>query len=106
MMKKSKLFFTMFVMFNISLQTFAQNVGISSAAIVPDVSSMLEIRAANKGLLIPQVPLTGINDALTIASPATSLLVYCTGTGGLSPAGYYYNTGTPLAPVWKCLTSR
>jgi hypothetical protein len=78
-----------------------QNVGISSGVIVPDGSSMLEVRTANKGILIPQVPLTGINDAGTIGSPATSLLVYCTGTGGLTPAGYYYNSGTPFAPVWK-----
>ena len=99
-MKKSKFFFTMFVMLNISLQTFAQSVGISSAVIVPDVSTMLEVRATNKGILIPQVPLTGVNDAITIASPATSLLVYCTGTGGLSPAGYYYNSGTPASPNW------
>jgi hypothetical protein len=28
------------------------------------------------------------------------LLVYNTGTGGLSPAGYYYNAGTPSAPNW------
>ena len=100
MMKKSKLFFTMFVMLNISLQTFAQNVGISSVVIVPDPSSMMEVRATNKGILIPQVALTGINDAVTITSPATSLLVYCTGTGGLSPAGYYYNSGTPVLPNW------
>jgi len=80
---------------------FGQNVGISSAAIVPDISSMLEVQATNKGILIPRIALTGINDALTIATPATSLMVYCTGTGGLTPAGYYYNSSTTVAPVWK-----
>jgi hypothetical protein len=28
------------------------------------------------------------------------LLVYNTGTGGLSLVGYYYNTGTAAAPNW------
>jgi hypothetical protein len=28
------------------------------------------------------------------------LLVYNLGSGGLAPAGYYFNAGTPAAPVW------
>jgi len=78
----------------------AQAIGIGSTVFTPDASAMLEVRATNKGLLIPQVALTGVNDATTISSPATSLLIYNTGTGGLSPAGYYYNAGTPAAPNW------
>ena len=74
--------------------------GIESTSITPDASAMLEVRATNKGLLIPQVALTGVNDATPISSPATSLLVYNTGTGGLSPAGYYYHAATPAAPNW------
>ena len=35
-----------------------------------------------------------------LPSPATSLLVYNLGTGGLSPAGYYYNSGTSASPAW------
>jgi hypothetical protein len=54
---------------------------------------MLDIDANNKGLLIPRVALTSATDATTISSPATSLLVYNTGTGGLTPAGYYYWDG-------------
>lgn len=79
---------------------FTQNVGISNTAITPDVSAGMEVRYTNKGVLIPRVALTSVTDAATIATPATSLLVYCTGTGGLSPAGYYYNSGTPAAPNW------
>ncbi|MCX7728477.1 MAG: hypothetical protein N2203_03295, partial [Bacteroidia bacterium] len=54
----------------------------------------------NKGLLIPRVSLNSSIDAVTISSPATSLLVYNTGTGGLTPAGYYYNAGTSASPNW------
>ncbi|MCX7955178.1 MAG: hypothetical protein N3A01_08325 [Bacteroidales bacterium] len=66
----------------------------------PDVSAALHIKYTNKGLLIPQVALTGTNDATTIATPAKGLLVYNTGTGGLTPAGFYYNAGTPTSPNW------
>jgi len=88
------------VVFTASLQVFTQAIGVGANVFTPDASAMLEVRATNKGILIPQVALTGVNDATTIASPATSLLVYNTGTGGLSPAGYYYNAGTPAAPKW------
>jgi hypothetical protein len=83
-----------------SLQVFTQAIGVGANVFTPDPSAMLEVRATNKGILIPQVALTGVNDGTTISSPATSLLVYNTGTGGLSPAGYYYNAGTPAAPNW------
>jgi hypothetical protein len=79
---------------------YAQGVGIGSTAFMPDPSAMLEIRADNKGLLIPRVALIDPTDATTIPNPATSLLVYNTNTaGGLTP-GYYYNAGTPASPNW------
>jgi hypothetical protein len=55
----------------------------------------LDIRDfTNKGLLIPRIALTGPTDVVTIPGPANSLLVYNTGTGGLTPAGYYYWDGS------------
>ena len=42
----------------------------------PDASAALEVRAANKGLLIPQVSLTAITDGTTIPTPANGLLVF------------------------------
>jgi hypothetical protein len=82
----------------------AQSVGISTGVIVPDASSMMEVQAINKGVLIPRVALTATNLAGPIALPATSLLVYNTATAGLSPndviPGYYYNSGTPAVPNW------
>ncbi|AZA82873.1 hypothetical protein C1637_17995 [Chryseobacterium lactis] len=66
----------------------------------PDKSAVLDINSSNKGVIFPKIALTSSTDATTILSPATGLLIYNTGSGGLSPAGYYYNTGTPAAPVW------
>jgi len=78
----------------------AQSVGVGSNAFIPDPSAGLEIQFSNKGVLIPQVALSSVSDAATIVSPATSLLVFNTGTGGLTPAGYYYNAGSAAAPNW------
>ena len=72
----------------------AQNVGIGASTFTPDASAGLEIQFTDKGLLIPRVALTSITDQTTIPSPATSLLVYNLGTGGLTPAGYYYWDGS------------
>jgi hypothetical protein len=73
----------------------AQNVSISPTGNAPDNSAALDIRDfTNKGLLIPRIALTSNTDVTTIPSPALSLLVYNTGTGGLTPAGYYYWDGS------------
>jgi len=76
--------------------SFAQNVAINADATLPNSSAMLDVKSTNKGLLIPRVALTGTGDVSTIATPATSLLIYntanITGAGGVTP-GYYYWTG-------------
>lgn len=69
----------------------------------PNASSVLEVSSSNKGIIIPQVTLTGTKDAITISNPANSLMVYCVGGGGL-PEGYYYNKGTSASPVWTRVT--
>jgi hypothetical protein len=56
------------------------------------------VSASDKGFLPPRVALTGISDTSTISSPATGLLVYCTGTGGLT-SGYYFWNGTAWATI-------
>ncbi|MBC7915909.1 MAG: tail fiber domain-containing protein [Pyrinomonadaceae bacterium] len=69
-------------------------VGIGTSTLA--ASAALEVNSSTKGLLIPQVALTGTNVAGPVTSPATSLLVYNTATVGggfaVSP-GYYYWTG-------------
>jgi hypothetical protein len=57
----------------------------------PDPSAQLHIESTTKGLLIPRVTSTS-----AVTSPATGLMVYQTGG---SP-GFYYNSGTAIAPVW------
>ena len=78
------------------------NIGMGTAT--PDASATLDVSSTKKGLLIPRVTLQSTTDAATIASPATSLLVYNTTSAGsgstaVSP-GYYYNSGTPASPMW------
>ena len=94
---QTTLFFLVFV-----TNSFAQ-VGIGTTT--PDASSALDVAATNKGLLVPRVALTSSTDTATIASPATSLLVYNSATAGTSPntvsPGYYYFNGTQ----WERLTN-
>jgi hypothetical protein len=77
------------------IQGYAQT-GIGTSA--PHTSAKLEVAATDKGFLPPRVALTGIYDTSTIPSPATGLLVYCTGTGGLT-SGYYFWNGTAWATI-------
>ena len=92
-----KSIFIFCLLFIITISIKAQ-VGIGTTN--PIGSSMLEINATNKGVLIPRVTLTGSTDATTIASPANSLLVYNTATTSDVVPGYYYNSGTTSSPVW------
>lgn len=69
-------------------------VGIATTSITPHASAMLEVRAANMGILIPNVALTGTTDAITVASPATSLFVYNTATVSDVTPGFYYWDGS------------
>jgi hypothetical protein len=57
----------------------------------PDASAKFQIDATDKGFLAPRVALTSLTDNTTIASPATGLMVYCNGTGGLEEGFYYWN---------------
>lgn len=66
----------------------------------PSSSSALEIRSNNSGLLIPRISLISTTDNTTIASPATSLLVYNTSSSNDVTPGFYYWEGS-----WKSLKS-
>ena len=90
---------TILLIFFLGIQLKAQtgNVGVGTTS--PDASAKLDVTASNKGVLLPQVDLQSIDDAATITSPATSLLVWNTGaTWG--DASYYYNDGTTGTPNW------
>ncbi len=76
----------------------AQNVAINGTGALPDPSAMLDVNAADKGILIPRVALTDVTVAAPVTTPSTSLLVFNTATAGVSPndvtPGYYYWNGT------------
>jgi hypothetical protein len=94
-LKKSIFVFCLLIILTTSIKA---QVGIGTNS--PNESSKLEINATNKGVLIPRLTLTGSTDATTIATPATSLLVYNTATTSDVVPGYYYNSGTSGSPVW------
>lgn len=71
----------------------AQSVGINSTGDPADNSAILDVTSTSKGVLIPRLTSGEIG---SIANPATGLLVYRT----TSPAGFYYNSGTPSVPNW------
>ena len=77
----------------------AQNLGINTTGSVANTSAALDVDFTNKGVLIPRVALSSLTDAVTVANPATSLLVYS--KGGAIADGYYYNSGTSVAPIWS-----
>ena len=98
-MKMTSRFIAVFLL-AVSISAQAQ-VGINSTGANPDNSAMLDVSAANKGLLIPRIALTGTNDVTTVISPAASLLVYNTATvSDVTPGFYYYN-----GAVWKRIGS-
>ena len=102
-MKKTCKIFLVAAMLLASTYASQAQVGINSTGNAPNSSAMLDVTAANKGVLIPNVELTGTTDAITISNPALSLLVYNTRTMSDVTPGYYYNSGTPGSPVWTRL---
>ncbi|WP_412468552.1 hypothetical protein [Pedobacter sp. KLB.chiD] len=71
-------------------------------------SAVLDVEAANKGVLLPRVALTGLTDVTTVPSAANALTVFNTATAGTSPnnviPGYYYwNAG---AATWVRLNDQ
>jgi hypothetical protein len=83
----------MLIMFSAFCFTIAHaQVGVGTTT--PDNSAQLEVSATNKGMLVPRM--TSAQIAL-IPSPAPALMVYQ--TNGV--AGFYYNAGTSVAPVWR-----
>lgn len=72
---------------------YGQNVGINTDGSAPDNNAMLDIKATNKGLLIPRVSITNLNAiAPIVGGGIESLLVYNTNT--TTGKGYYYWNGS------------
>ncbi|MDY0343570.1 MAG: hypothetical protein RBR28_08350 [Lentimicrobium sp.] len=64
----------------------------------PDNSAMLDVKSTVRGLLAPRMTQAQRN---AIASPATGLLIFQSN----NTPGYYFNSGTPAAPVWVLVGS-
>ncbi len=85
----------------LSASVQAQGVGINDDNTTPDNSAMLDVKSAEKGLLIPRLALTSTAVAAPVAAPATALLVYNTQTAGDVTPGFYYWNGA----IWVRLAS-
>ncbi len=70
-----------------------QNTRVGIGTPNPDSSAILELSTSNKGFLPPRIDLNSTTDTVTIANPATGLLVFNTGMGALATKGYYYWDG-------------
>ncbi len=77
---------TTLLIINVSLISFAQNVGIGT--LTPEASAKLEISSSNSGLLIPRMNKAQRN---AITTPAQGLLVFQNAPD--SVGFYYYNSG-------------
>ena len=95
-MKQLTIFFSLVFL---PLINSAQGVKILPHPGNPDPSAILETQDTTRGVLMPRVNLQNSTDAVTISNPATSLMVFNTGTT-LAPTGFYYNAGTPQSPQW------
>lgn len=58
----------------------------------PDKSAAVDIVSSKRGLLIPRINITNLNNAAPVSNPATSLFVYNTNT--TSGEGFYYWDGS------------
>ncbi|MBL7937608.1 MAG: hypothetical protein JNM51_17525 [Bacteroidia bacterium] len=98
--KKQMITFVFIIACNFSL--FSQNIGINATGSTPNVSAGLDIDFSNKGLLIPRVSLTSVNDVITIPTPTLSLLVFNNDSAGTAPnnvvPGFYYWNGIKWIP--------
>ncbi|MCX7768635.1 MAG: hypothetical protein N2110_06400, partial [Flavobacteriales bacterium] len=93
-MKKIFLFLALYIFF--SSRSVAQGVGVNTDGSNPDPSAILDVKATDKGLLVPRVHLTDVTSQSPITSPATGLLVYNTNpsvTGG-NGVGFYVWLGS------------
>ncbi|NQX96299.1 MAG: tail fiber domain-containing protein [Flavobacteriales bacterium] len=86
--KHSKI--TLIIIFLVaSVTSFAQNVSINGNGSIADPSAMLDVKATDKGILIPRM--TAVQ-RLAIVTPATGLMVYQTN----NVTGFWYYDGA----VW------
>ncbi|MBS7256612.1 autotransporter outer membrane beta-barrel domain-containing protein, partial [Flavobacterium branchiicola] len=74
----------------IILGTYSMHSQVGIGTKDPHKSSQLEVSASDKGVLIPNVALTSLTDAVTIKEAKESLLVFNITNNTLIVPGYYY----------------
>jgi hypothetical protein len=85
-------FLSLLVMMIGSQRLYAQGVGISESSITPDASSILELRSASRGFILPRLA-TG-----SISTPAFGMLIY-NGTTTGNFLSFYNGSWITLAPL-------
>ena len=88
-MNKKILLFALLIF--VSITNIQAQVGINSDGSAPDASAMLDVKSNDKGILIPRMDDTAMNN---IATPATGLMVYNT-----TENDFYYYDGSNWTPV-------
>jgi len=84
----------------IAINTIGANADNSAALdISSPATASTGASGSRQGVLIPRVSLASITDVGGFYTPATSLLVYNDGTGGLTPAGFCYWNGTQWVQI-------
>jgi hypothetical protein len=93
-MKKNILpFIFIITMFSANQLAAQTGIAINSDGSAADASAMLDVKATDKGMLVPRMTHA---QKILIATPATGLMIYQTdGT-----PGFYFNSGTSGTPVW------
>lgn len=93
------------IIFSVFFLTMGLQAQVGIGTTTPDASSILDINATDKGVLIPQVSLSDVSDTMLdgLNTAATGLLIYNTnaGTVGGSGVGYYYFNGS----IWERLVT-
>lgn len=91
---KTALFIALLTMLGYNVNAQNKELKVGSNPTIKQPSAVLEVESANKGVLMPRVALTNINDTATIPAPANALTVFNTATAGIAPndvtPGYYY----------------
>lgn len=78
----------------LAVSNLSSQISLNTDGSAADGSAIVDIKATNKGLLVPRIALTGTSDVATISSPATSLMVYNTATASDVTPGYYFWSGS------------
>lgn len=94
---------------NALAQTKIKDGTISSTA-KPDGNAILELESNNKGLLLPRVALTGLNNAAPLSAHIAGMTVYNTASTSDVTPGFYYNNGSQWIRInqpqpWKVQNS-